>query len=159
MQMPLMAQAVADAIGATKRQVQLWTDAKIIKCIPETDRLGPGRQRHYERDEIPIAALVAATATFRLPIRLLDLLSCTIRHLVARGDDDLPSGAGHPASWYRQALAGEFESFIVLPYHREGVAWRYREAALKYLDDDYGYPVFLIPVRPIVLRVAQKLNA
>jgi hypothetical protein len=153
-----MAQAVADAIGATKRQVQLWTDAGVVQCIPETDRLGPGRQRHYERDEIPIAALVAAAAPFRLPIRMLDQLSWTIRHLVACGDDDLPRGVGHPASWYRQALAGEFESFIVLPYHREGVAWRHREAALKYLDDDYGYPVFLIPVRPIVRRAARKLN-
>ncbi len=149
-----MAQAVADAIGATKRQVQLWTDHGVVRCIPETDRLGPGRQRHYERDEIPIAALVAAAAQFRLPIRMLDLLSWMIRMLIERGDEDLPRG--RPASWYRQALAGEFESFIVLPYHRESAGWPDREGLEGYLAENF--PFFLIPVQPIVRKVAQKLK-
>ena len=46
--MPIMAQAVADAIGANKRQVQIWTDAGILRCLPETDRQGRGRQRLYD---------------------------------------------------------------------------------------------------------------
>ena len=56
---PLMAQAVADAVGATKRQIQLWTDGGAIRCLPETDRQGRGRQRLYEQSELPFAALVA----------------------------------------------------------------------------------------------------
>ncbi len=67
----MMAQAVADAIGATKRQVQLWTDAGAIQCLPDTDRQGRGSQRLYTKDELPTAALVAAAAKAKLPIGIL----------------------------------------------------------------------------------------
>ena len=80
----LMAQAVADAIGATKRQVQLWTDTGAIRCIPDTDRQGRGRQRLYTRSELPIAALVAEMARCKLPIGALIRFSQAIRAFIER---------------------------------------------------------------------------
>ncbi len=75
----MMAQAVADAIGATKRQVQLWTDAGVIQCLPDTDRQGRGSQRLYSKDELPTAALVAAAAKAKLPIGILKRFAENLR--------------------------------------------------------------------------------
>ena len=71
----MMAQAVADAVGATKRQIQLWTDAGAIHCLPDTDRQGRGSQRLYTKDELPFIALVAAAAKAKLPIGVLTRFS------------------------------------------------------------------------------------
>ena len=75
----MMAQAVADAIRATKRQVQLWTDAGVIQCLPDTDRQGRGSQRLYSKDELPTAALVAAAAKAKLPIGILKRFAENLR--------------------------------------------------------------------------------
>lgn len=63
-----MAQAVADKVGATKRQIQLWTDGGAIRCLPGTDRQGRGRQRLYDQSELPFAAFVTALARHKIPI-------------------------------------------------------------------------------------------
>ncbi len=78
----MMAQAVADAIGATKRQVQLWTDAGAIQCLPDTDRQGRGSQRLYSKDELPTAALVAAAAKAKLPIGILKRFAENLRQYI-----------------------------------------------------------------------------
>ena len=75
----MMAQALADRVGTSKRQVQIWTDAGAVACLPETDRQGRGRQRLYSTSEVPIAALVAVMARFKLPIGSLLLWSRAIR--------------------------------------------------------------------------------
>ncbi len=68
----LMAQAMADAIGATKRQVQIWTDAGVLICRPETDlHPGRGRQRLYDREELPVATLYQPTLNWRSPVGLI----------------------------------------------------------------------------------------
>lgn len=64
----LMAQAVGDAVGATKRQIQIWTDAGVLECRPETDRRGRGRQRIYDRHELPYAAMAAMLSRMYFPI-------------------------------------------------------------------------------------------
>ena len=66
-----IAHAVADAIGATKRQVQVWTDAGAVHCLLETDRQGRGRQRRYHLNELPSAALVAQLARQLLSIGVI----------------------------------------------------------------------------------------
>ena len=103
----LMAQAVADAIGATKRQVQLWTDAGAIRCIPESDRQGRGRQRRYDRSELPVAALVAAMARCKLPIGHLLRFSDAIRDSVENRGSCIEDGglllleiSDEPMPWF-----------------------------------------------------------
>lgn len=76
---PLMAQAVANAVGATKRQVQLWTDAGVIKCLPETDRQGRGRQRLYPTEELPFAAIAHFLSVYQIPIGRLKFYMDLVR--------------------------------------------------------------------------------
>lgn len=121
--MPIMAQAVADAIGANKRQVQIWTDAGILRCLPETDRQGRGRQRLYDPDELPFATLAARMADVKTPIGDMLLWMLEVRKGVQKGDDD-----GVPASEYRTALAGEMGSWLVYA----------RKRALE-TSDTYGW--------------------
>lgn len=54
-----MAGELARMSGATKRQVQLWTDAGALRCVAGTDRQGRGRQRLYSEDEARYARLAA----------------------------------------------------------------------------------------------------
>jgi len=103
----LMAQAVADAIGATKRQVQIWTDAGAIRCTPESDRQGRGRQRLYDRSELPVAALVAAMARCKLPIGHLLRFSDAIRDSVENRGFHIEDGgllllevSDEPVPWF-----------------------------------------------------------
>ena len=67
----LMAQAVADTVGATKRQIQIWTDGGVLECRPETDRRGRGRQRIYDHAELKYAAM--ATMLSRMNFSIGDL--------------------------------------------------------------------------------------
>ena len=65
---PLMARELANAVGASKRQIQIWTDAGAIQCRSETDRLGRGKQRLYDAEELLYAAVSARLAELQLPI-------------------------------------------------------------------------------------------
>lgn len=105
---PLMAQAIADEIGATKRQVQIWTDAGVLCCMPETDRKGRGRQRLYNTGEVAFGALAARMANLNMPIGHLQRWMRLVREVWDEGSSD-----GTPPSEYRAALRGEFESWLV----------------------------------------------
>ena len=122
----IMAQAVADKVGATKRQIQLWTDGGAIHCLPETDHQGTGRQRLYPRSELPVAAVVAFLARYKMPIGDLKYWSSIIRELLT-----VPQFLGkRPAQqkWYKAALRGEVESYVVLdPFKKLGVTGFTRE--------------------------------
>ena len=123
-----MAQALADAIGASKRQVQLWTDAAVIHCRPDTDRQGTGRRRLYDPEEIPIAAIVAAMARLKLPIGTLILGSIAIRNSL---NVDFGEAQGkHPRDWFKAALRGEVDSYLMMRPDR--LAAQIRETALKH---------------------------
>ena len=112
-----MAQAVADATGATKRQVQIWTDAGAILCIPETDRQGRGRQRLYDRSELPFVALVNALSIYKVPIGYLVKWTSLAR--IYLGDQAHKLGK-HSKAWCKSAMAGERESFLVFYWSHEG---------------------------------------
>ncbi len=123
----LMAKAVGDAIRATKRQVQIWTDAGVLICRPETDRQGRGRQRLYEREELPIAALIAEAARFTLPIGTLQLIAFAIRTELA---GKVPQG--RKARFYKPAIRGEVPSYLLIrptDDRRFGIGW-YDETGL-----------------------------
>ena len=112
--MPIMAQALADAVGARKRQVQIWTDAGILRCLSGTDRQGRGKQRLYDPSEKSFAALAARMADVKTPIGDMSDWMRLIRGCAAKGDPK----EGTPTEAYRTALAGETDSWLVFARKR-----------------------------------------
>ena len=110
-----------------------------------------GFHRHFQKLECTGACMLQIVAwSIRNPIAV------GTDSFLVHGEEVKPPG-GHAASWYRQALAGELESFIVLPHHRKSVGWTDRKGVeTHYLKSD---PVFIIPVQRIAQKVAQKMNA
>ena len=112
-----MAQALSDSVGATKRQIQIWTDAGVIHCLPETDRQGRGRQRLYVSSEKPAAALATWLVKFGLPVGHLIFYASAFRAAMLdeingvdmRGEENWPK-------WRRNALTGKHESWIVMQW-------------------------------------------
>ncbi len=133
---PLMAQAVADKVGATKRQIQLWTDGGAIRCLPGTDRQGRGRQRLYDQSELPFAALVTALARHKIPIG--DLVTwCDVARNAHRYAGQIKKQKKYTPAWHKAAFKGDIESYIVLHSHAGGqavgFAWVDQEDMLKQL--------------------------
>lgn len=108
-----MAQAVADAVGATKRQVQLWTDAKVIKCVGPVRPGVRGHQRIYAEDELPFAAIARYLADYQVPIDSLKQLTDFVRQEMA----------GRNAKWCVAAWRGEIESCILYRAHGSQFVW------------------------------------
>jgi hypothetical protein len=133
---PLMAQAVADAVGATKRQVQLWTDGGAIRCLPDTDRQGRGSQRLYDQDELPFAAFVAALAQHKIPIG--DLVTwCRVVRNAHKLAGQIKRPKKYTPAWHEAAFRGDIESYIILHSHAgdqaAGLTWMDQEDMLKQL--------------------------
>ncbi len=136
-----MAQAVADAVGATKRQVQLWSDAGAILCFPETDRQGRGRQRLYPRSELPFAAMAAFLARYQIPIGMIRAWTHFTRMQLA---SDIP-GPGRKAEWFRRAYRGEEESYMMFQAADGPVTgrfgWNDRRIMIEGVTHNHGYIV------------------
>ncbi len=136
-----MAQAVADAVGATKRQVQLWSDAGAIQCFPETDRKGRGRQRLYPRSELPFAAMAAFLARYQIPIGMIRAWIHFTRMQLA---SDIP-GPGRKADWYRKAFRGQEESYMMFLAAEGpvtgGYTWTDRTNMVDNVTHNHGYIV------------------
>ena len=153
----LMAQAVADAIGATKRQVQVWTDAGAIHCLPETDRQGRGHQRLYDLNELPLAALVATMARHRLPIGIIREWADSIRYgpvMVSPSGEkrfvEIKGGRGR--EWVEAALRGEFQSFLIFCSRQDGDDYMWLDNA-KLLKS-----FFVIQEAGLVIAVHKVVN-
>ena len=133
-----MAQAVADAVGATKRQVQLWSDAGAIQCLPGTDRQGRGRQRKYARSELPFAAMAAFLARYQIPIGMIRAWTHFTRMQLA---SDIP-GPGPKADWYQRAFRGEVESYMMFGAaegHITGsYVWTDRKKMIEHITHNSG---------------------
>ena len=148
----LMAQAFGDAVGATKRQIQFWTDRGAVKCVAGTDQQGRGKQRLYDEAEIPIARLIAQMAAFQLPIGRLITAATHIRGSCdprGRGTTAPRQPGGHPASWHREALAGKRESYICLRHGIDSFTWLDRKEMNRQLD---AGAMIVIPVHEVVKR-------
>ncbi len=148
-----MAQAVADAVGATKRQVQLWSDAGTIQCFPETDRQGRGRQRLYPRAELPFAALAAFLARYQIPIGMIRAWIHFTRMQLA---SDIP-GSRRKADWYRRAFRGQEESYMMFQAAKGPVTgsytWTDRTIMVENVTHNLGY---IVPnVRKVIARFVE----
>ncbi len=146
-----MAQAVADAVGATKRQVQLWSDAGAIQCFPETDRQGRGRQRLYPRSELPFAAMAAFLARYQIPIGMIRAWVGFARMELAGHIEPLPS-TRRGTDWYRKAFRGQVESYMAFT-PAEGVitgsfGWNDRRIMIEAITHNRGYIV--LNVRKVI---------
>jgi len=140
---PLMAQALADEVGATKRQIQLWTDAGALQAFPELQhRPGRGRQRLYPRSEIRYAAMAAELGRYQIPIgRIAGALSCARAEIADR------FGTSNYARWCRKAWRGGVQSCFLF-YPDGGFAWCPPELVMVKLS--HGYGAIVVPVHTIV---------
>ncbi len=148
-----MAQAVADAVGATKRQVQLWSDAGAIQCFPETDRQGRGRQRLYPRSELPFAAMAAFLARYQIPIGMIRAWIGFSRMQLA---SDIP-GPGRKVDWYRKAFRGQEESYMMFQAaergHTGSYTWTDRTIMVENVTHNLGYIV--LNVRKVIAPLVE----
>jgi hypothetical protein len=100
----LTVQAVAAAVGATARRVQLWTDSEVLKCDGPVKPGTQGHHRTYSEDELPFAAIARALAKGRgVPIESLKRLTDFVRRELA----------GTRAEWCRAAWRGDEPSCIL----------------------------------------------
>ena len=155
----LMAQAFGDAVGATKRQIQFWTDRGAVKCVAGTDQQGRGKQRLYDEAEIPIARLIAQMAAFQLPIGRLISAAEWIRVFTnPEGPGTYRKGptkgltGGFTAAELRDALAGKHESFILLRPGIDSFLWLDQKGMNRALK---GSAMIVIPVHEVVTHGPQ----
>ena len=106
------------------RQVQLWTDQGVIKCLPETKHQGRGRKRLYDQFELPIGALVAVLARVQFTIGVLQGYADTVRNFLHERQPASHYEEKRPRDWYRRAFRGQVESWMVfIPELVDGKLW------------------------------------
>ena len=134
---PLMAQALADAVGATKRQVQFWSDHKVLQFLPGSGG-ARGNQRLYPRTELPFAAMVRALAASGIQIGTINLALFLVR--LELRNSSLP---GANPSKFRRYLRGETASYILVRTrpkagggYEQSVTWISEKDLVKYAKDD-----------------------
>ena len=109
-----MAQALADRIGGTKRQVQFWTDHGVLQCLG-TRYPGTGRQRKYEQTEIPIGRVIVELAEFQMPVGRLLIAASFLRRFSSHellGSSLVMLPSGH---FLLQEQIGEETTHLRLP--------------------------------------------
>ncbi len=134
---PLMAQALADTVGATKRQVQFWSDHGVLEFLPGSGG-ARGNQRLYALTEPPFAALACYLAASGIQIRTIGLAVSGVR--IELNNPNLP-GSNPPKYW--RYLRGEIDSYILVRTHPAGgggydqsVTWIPERDLVKYLKAD-----------------------
>ncbi len=134
----LMTQALADSVGATKRQIQFWTEHGILDYLPGSGG-GQGRQRLYPRTELPFAAMARYLAN-AARVNTISLAVFGARLSL----NPTPGLKGARPRWYRQALRGEVESYMVISYHpraskyEPGVSWSDKSKLVELLPHRHG---------------------
>ena len=119
-----MAQAFAEKVGATLRQVQLWTDQGVIKCLPETKHQGRGRKRLYDLSELPIGSLAAVLARMQFTIGVLEGYADIVRNFLHEKQPERHYEEERPRDWYRRAFRAQVESWMVfIPELVDGKLW------------------------------------
>ena len=134
---PLMAQALADAVGATKRQVQFWSDHGVLQFLPGSGG-SRGNQRLYLRTELPFAAMARALAANGIQIGTIELAT-----FLVRGELSNRSLPGANPTKFRRYLRGEIASYILVRTHpdpagdgyKQSVTWIPEKDLVKYSKD------------------------
>jgi DNA-binding transcriptional MerR regulator len=130
--LPLMAQAVADAVGATKRQIQFWTDRGVLMC-PGPLHPSRGQQRLYGKDELRFAAIARYLTKYKMPVEELKRFTDFVRSGLRGRLPDVPTDrAGRVAEWCQAAWRGEIDSSILYRGEQEPI-WFPSDGILKLL--------------------------
>ncbi len=119
---PLMAQALADAVGATKRQVQFWSDHGVLQFLPGSGG-ARGNQRLYLRTELPFAAMARALAASGIQIGTIELAM-----FLVRGELSNPNLPGANPSKFRRFLRGKTDSYILVRTYPDPAADGYKQS-------------------------------
>ena len=140
---PLMAQALADAVGATKRQVQFWSDHGVLLFLPGSGG-ARGNQRLYLRTELPFAALACYLAASGIQIGTIRLAVPFIR-----GELSNPNRPAALRSKFWRFLRGETNSYILVRTfpdpggdgYKQSVTWIPEKDLMKYAKYDQAMTV------------------
>ena len=134
---PFMARALADAVGATKRQVQFWSDHGVLQFLPGSGG-ARGNQRLYPPSELPFAAMACYLAACGIQIATIELAV-----FLVRGELNNPSLPRANPRKYRRFLRGETDSYILVRTqpkesggYEQSVAWIPEKDLVKYLKAD-----------------------
>ena len=139
---PLLMQDLVDAVGATKSQIQFWTKHGVLQYLPGTGG-GQGRQRIYPRSELPFAAMARSLAAHGVQVGTISLAVIGARtELYPHPHPSLPHAK---PDWYRRALRGAEESYMVLSWwplgdgsEPTGFAWVAQDRLLEMLSSRHG---------------------
>lgn len=150
----MMAKAFASALGVKATQVVYWTNLGALKCVPGTLAAGQGNKRLYAVDYLPEAAIIAQVASHRIPAKELVRWCNLISDMIAHGENPELLGAVS-RKWYRGALAGKYESYIVFRkgfgVSGESFSWCDREEMIGKMNG--GPSAFVINVQGTVRAV------
>ena len=170
----LKSRELAEVIGASLRQVQIWTDADVLHCLPATNRKGRGSQRYYSVDEVPIGAIIAEMARLRMPIEVLSIASGGMREAqtyrdrrivdyfpeVATTLDQLDEAAGS----FRRALEGGELSYMVFNTPDTETGANDADSSMHWCGSDalanagkYRDGMVVINVKRVVSRALERL--
>jgi hypothetical protein len=138
-----MAKALADTVGATKRQVQFWSDHGVLEFLPGSGGTR-GNQRLDPRTEMPFAAMACYLAASGIQIGTIKLAMFHVR--MELSNPNLP-GADPPK--FRRYLRGEIDSYIVVYTfpamvgggYDQRVTWLSEKALVKHLNDNRAMTV------------------
>ncbi len=140
---PMMARALADAVGATRRQVQFWSDHGVLQFLPGGGGTR-GNQRLYLRTELPFAAMACALAASGIQIGTIKMSMGLVRGEL--GNPNLPHA--NPSKFWR-FLRGETDSYILVRTYpdpagdgyTQSVTWIPEKDLVKYAKWDRGMTV------------------
>ncbi len=140
---PFMARALADAVGATKRQVQFWSDHGVLQFLPGSGG-ARGNQRLYPRSELPFAAMACYLAASGIQIGTIKLAI-----FLVRGELSNRNIPGANPSKFRRFLRGEADSYILVRTfpdpagdgYTQSVTWIPEKDLVKYLKGDHATTV------------------
>ncbi len=140
---PLMAQALADVVGATKRQVQFWSDHKVLQFLPGSGGTR-GNQRLYLRTELPFAAMACYLAASGIQIGTIKLAMGAVRRELRNS-----KLTGANPTKFQRFLRGEIRSYILVRTFqdpagdglKQSVTWIPEKDLLNYAKDDHAMTV------------------
>lgn len=165
---PLTTKEMAEKLDVTTRQILHWTDTGVLRAITESLGGGHGSKRLYAAEHLPEAAIVAEIAQYKFPISQVVAWADVMRSLIDHGSrplsppppkkigfDELAYSPPSPEiafndieittieddeSWYKAAIAGRIESYIIFTPHGSrrlaeySLNWSSREGMQKIIQ-------------------------
>jgi DNA-binding transcriptional MerR regulator len=115
---------VARLSGAPLRAVRYWALTRVLEATPESDRVGTGKHRLFNKQEVLIACIVQYFAEKGLQVGQLTKVSKTFRESILTDDAAVRCLDG--------AISNAFKVFMVVPdWYRGGWITLYSERSIN----------------------------